>query len=47
MIQSKNLFRHSGAGRNLVPLFNMQLFFVPLRGACSIDWIPACAGMTR
>jgi len=38
--------RHSGAGRNPVQLFNMQLGFVRY-GDCFIRWIPACAGMTK
>jgi len=29
------------------PRSGLNLGFVPLRGAYSMNWIPACAGMTK
>lgn len=44
----KNQHCHSGAGRNPACLFNRQLGFAfATKKNGLINWIPACAGMTK
>jgi hypothetical protein len=51
MNQDNSLARHSGVGRNPartnIPRSGQNRDVVPLRGKLSINWIPACAGMTQ
>ncbi len=39
--------RKRESSSNDIPRSGQYLGFVPLRGDYSIEWIPACAGMTR